>query len=86
MIANAVEGKPLPVYGDGMNVRDWLHVEDHCSALTVALEKATGKKVQVRVQVDPSVIGGVLVKVGDQIVDGTVRTQLNRFREGLRSA
>lgn len=33
MICNAIEGKPLPVYGDGANVRDWLHVEDHCEAL-----------------------------------------------------
>jgi len=33
MILNALEGKPLPVYGAGTNVRDWLHVEDHCSAL-----------------------------------------------------
>jgi dTDP-glucose 4,6-dehydratase len=33
MILNAVEGKPLPVYGDGQNVRDWLFVEDHCRAL-----------------------------------------------------
>jgi dTDP-glucose 4,6-dehydratase len=33
MIANALTDKPLPVYGDGMNVRDWLHVEDHCSAI-----------------------------------------------------
>lgn len=60
--------------------------EEQKSKLAVALEKATGRKVEVRVQVDPSVIGGVVVKVGDQIVDGTVRTQLNRFREGLRSA
>ena len=33
MILNAVEGKPLPIYGDGQNVRDWLFVEDHCRAL-----------------------------------------------------
>jgi dTDP-glucose 4,6-dehydratase len=33
MIANALNDKPLPVYGDGKNVRDWLHVEDHCSAI-----------------------------------------------------
>ena len=33
MILNALEGKPLPVYGAGTNVRDWLHVEDHCSAI-----------------------------------------------------
>lgn len=60
--------------------------DDQKSKLAVALEKATGKKVEVRVQVDPDVIGGLVVKVGDQIVDGTVRTQLSRFREGLRSA
>ncbi|TAK63406.1 MAG: dTDP-glucose 4,6-dehydratase [Bacteroidetes bacterium] len=39
MIANAVEGKPLPVYGDGMNIRDWLYVNDHCRAIDVVLHK-----------------------------------------------
>ena len=39
MILNAVEGKPLPVYGDGKNVRDWLFVEDHCAAIRTALER-----------------------------------------------
>lgn len=42
MVINALNDKPLPVYGDGLNVRDWLHVEDHCAALTTVLEK--GKK------------------------------------------
>ena len=37
MILNALEGKPLPVYGDGRNVRDWLFVEDHCRALRCVL-------------------------------------------------
>ena len=37
MILNALEFKPLPVYGDGMNVRDWLFVEDHCSAIRTVL-------------------------------------------------
>ncbi len=36
---NAIQGKPLPVYGDGMNVRDWLFVEDHCSAIETVLAK-----------------------------------------------
>ena len=37
MITNAVEGKPLPVYGDGQQVRDWIHVADHCAGLEAAL-------------------------------------------------
>jgi dTDP-glucose 4,6-dehydratase len=39
MILNALEGKPLPVYGDGKNVRDWLFVEDHCAAIRAVLER-----------------------------------------------
>jgi dTDP-glucose 4,6-dehydratase len=38
VIANALSGKPLPIYGDGMNVRDWLYVGDHCSALRAVLD------------------------------------------------
>lgn len=39
VILNALEGKPLPVYGDGLNVRDWLFVEDHCAAIRTVLER-----------------------------------------------
>jgi dTDP-glucose 4,6-dehydratase len=39
MIANALDGVPLPVYGDGLHVRDWLHVEDHCRAVWAVLER-----------------------------------------------
>ncbi|MDO5531358.1 dTDP-glucose 4,6-dehydratase [Sutterella sp.] len=39
MILSALEGKPLPVYGTGGNIRDWLHVEDHCEALALVLER-----------------------------------------------
>lgn len=41
MILNAMEGKTLPVYGDGLNIRDWLYVADHCDALMQVLEKGT---------------------------------------------
>ena len=41
MISNALENKHLPVYGDGKNVRDWLHVYDHCSAIDLVLHKGT---------------------------------------------
>ena len=39
LIHNCLENKQLPIYGDGLNIRDWLFVEDHCDALTVVLEK-----------------------------------------------
>ncbi len=39
MILNARDGKPLPVYGDGQNVRDWLYVEDHCAAIATVLAR-----------------------------------------------
>jgi dTDP-glucose 4,6-dehydratase len=39
MVLNALRGKPLPVYGDGLNVRDWLYVGDHCSAIAAVLTK-----------------------------------------------
>ena len=39
MILNACQGKPLPVYGDGQNVRDWLYVEDHCRAIRTVLAR-----------------------------------------------
>jgi dTDP-glucose 4,6-dehydratase len=48
MILNGLEGRPLPIYGDGLNVRDWLHVEDHCDGLLLVLEKGrTGDKYNV---------------------------------------
>jgi dTDP-glucose 4,6-dehydratase len=44
MILNAIEGRPLPIYGDGLYVRDWIHVEDHCRALeAVMLRGAPGE-------------------------------------------
>lgn len=41
MIANALGDKPLPVYGEGLNVRDWLYVEDHCEAIDLIIHKGT---------------------------------------------
>ena len=49
MIVNALAGKPLPVYGDGMQVRDWLYVKDHCSAIRRVLEAGrAGRDLQRR--------------------------------------
>ena len=48
MILNAKEGKPLPIYGDGMNIRDWLYVEDHCEAILLVMEKGkTGQMYNI---------------------------------------
>ena len=49
MILNALDGRPLPIYGDGGNVRDWLHVEDHCAGLLLVLANGrAGREVQHR--------------------------------------
>ena len=45
MISNAMEDKELPMYGDGLNIRDWIHVEDHCRGLDVVLHR--GRKGEV---------------------------------------
>ena len=43
MILNALDGQPLPIYGDGGNVRDWLHVDDHCAGLLLVLEQGRAR-------------------------------------------
>jgi dTDP-glucose 4,6-dehydratase len=44
-ITNALEDRPVPLYGDGLNVRDWLHVEDHCSAVDLVIERGVDGEV-----------------------------------------
>jgi len=54
---------------------------DQIDRLTAALSKATGKRVKVKVIVDPSVIGGVVAKVGDTVLDGSVQNRFTELRE-----
>jgi F-type H+-transporting ATPase subunit delta len=54
--------------------------------LAKALAQATGKKVELKVLVDPSVIGGVVAKVGDTVIDGTVKRRLEQLKESVGSA
>jgi F-type H+-transporting ATPase subunit delta len=56
---------------------------EHRDRLAEALGKATGKKVELKVVVDPTVVGGVIARVGDQVIDGTVRRRLEMARERL---
>ena len=71
MIVNALAGKPLPIYGDGLNVRDWLYVKDHCSAIRTVL--AHGRPGEVYN------IGGWNERTNRQIVDA-VCTLLDELR------
>ena len=61
MIVNALAGKALPIYGDGLNVRDWLYVSDHCSAIRTVLARGTPGEVYN--------IGGWNERTNRQIVD-----------------
>jgi dTDP-glucose 4,6-dehydratase len=71
MIVNALAGKPLPIYGDGLNVRDWLYVKDHCSAIrTVLAQGRPGETYN---------IGGWNERTNRQIVDA-VCTLLDELR------
>jgi len=48
VVLNALEGRPLPIYGDGLNVRDWLYVEDHCAGIALVLEQGrVGEKYNI---------------------------------------
>ncbi len=44
-ITNAIDGQPVPLYGDGLNVRDWLHVADHCRGIDVVIERGAPGEV-----------------------------------------
>lgn len=69
MIINALHDKELPIYGDGLNVRDWLHVEDHCQAIDLVLHKGRNGEVYN--------VGGNNERTNIEIVK-TVLKQLNK--------
>ena len=57
--------------------------EGDLSRIKGALSKATGKEIEVSVNIDPSIIGGILAKVEDKVYDNTIKTQLERMRDVL---
>lgn len=57
--------------------------EGYLARLGAELTKVTGHKVVLTVRTDPSLIAGVVVQIGDRVIDGSVRAKLSRFREGL---
>jgi len=76
MIANAMEDKQLPVYGDGLNVRDWLFVEDHCRAVDLVLRRGTPGEIYN--------IGGCNEMANIELVKLLV-DKLGKSRDGLET-
>lgn len=84
VLINALEGKPLPVYGDGLHQRDWLFVEDHVKALAIVLERGAigetyaigGRAVRTNIEVVEKVC---------EILDG-LRPTARRYRESIAFA
>ena len=85
VILNALEGKPLPVYGDGKNVRDWLYVEDHCDAIwTIMTKGLIGETYNVggNAEMENILIVQLICDILDEIkpaIDGKSRRQLITF-------
>jgi dTDP-glucose 4,6-dehydratase len=77
MILNAIEGKPLPVYGDGQQIRDWLYVEDHCRAIRTVLARGRPGEVYN--------IGGNCERTNLDVVQ-TICMTVDRLRPGLPHA
>lgn len=66
MITTALAGEKLPIYGDGKNIRDWIHVEDHCSGITLAMEKGVAGEIYA--------FGGNAERNNIQVVDTICET------------
>ena len=85
VILNALEGKPLPVYGDGKNVRDWLYVEDHCDAIWKIMKSGViGETYNVggNAEMENILIVQLICDILDEIkpaTDGKPRSQLITF-------
>ena len=73
MIMNASEGKSLPIYGDGSNIRDWLHVEDHCSGILSVLQKGRIGETYC--------IGGASEKTNMEVIDTLCEILDRKFPE-----
>jgi F-type H+-transporting ATPase subunit delta len=97
MVVAAGRGRDLPAIVDALlqmsateegrqvaEVRSAIDLtEDQRQRLAAALKDATGHEVEVRVVVDPNVVGGLVARVGDQVIDGSVRHRLAQLRESL---
>jgi dTDP-glucose 4,6-dehydratase len=86
MINNCLNKQGLPVYGDGMQIRDWLYVEDHCKAIDLVLQKGTlgevynigGHNEKPNIEIVESIIGYVSEKVDNTIDDTLIKYVTDR--------
>ena len=60
--------------------------DDHVAALKSALKAVSGKDVDLNVQIDPAIIGGLVVKLGSRMVDSSLRTKLNSIKQAMKEA
>lgn len=79
VFADELAGVIRPTLTSGMPLAD-----SQVAEIRAALEKSTGKQVVLKVEVEPSLIGGVVTKIGDKVFDGSVRTQLTRIEDILQ--
>lgn len=79
ILADELSGIIRPVITSALPLGDAQIAE-----IKAALEKSTGKTVQMTVEIDPSLIGGVVTKIGDKVLDGSVKTQLTRIEDILQ--
>ncbi len=98
-VVAAGRARDLPKIADGMaaaaaaarsrevaEVRSAIELDDDTvRRLEESLGRATGKQVEVKVVVDPSVVGGIVARVGDTVIDGSVRSRLDSLRDALRA-
>ena len=74
---------------DSASVRRWVAEQlsdKNLDALKTALKSVTGKDVSLNVKVDPSIIGGLVVKLGSRMVDSSLRTKLNSIKHAMKEA
>jgi len=79
ILADEISGVVRPVITSALPLGD-----AQIAGIKAALEKSTGKKVNLTVEIDPALIGGVVTKIGDKVLDGSVKTQLTRIEDILQ--
>lgn len=79
VLADELSGVVRPLITSALPLDD-----ERVAEIKAALEKSTGKKVILTVEIDPSLIGGLITKIGDKVLDGSVKTQLLRIEDILQ--